>query len=127
MNNVVPMTQDGAQDEPQGFDAFWLLYPRKVSRKDARRAWDRIRPDDQMEALKALVHWRRVWLRRGELEFIPHAATWLNGERWTDELPHDITSAAAHQPAAPAKPYTKGEMPPEVRAAIAKLTRRAPA
>jgi hypothetical protein len=77
---------------------------------------------DRGAALVALVKWRKVWAKK-ELEFVPHASTWLNGARWEDELPVDAVSTyAAH---APAKIVdgVRGEMPEEVRLLLAKLKR----
>ena len=71
---------------PPCFDHFWLLYPRHVAKLAARRAWARTRPADHVAILEALVSWRPVW-RDKDPEYLPHAATWLNGERWEDELP----------------------------------------
>jgi len=66
-----------------GFDEFWSKYPRKVAKKAARLAYQR--------ALKIATHSEIMEGVRGiqftELQFCPHAATWLNGERWGDEYP----------------------------------------
>jgi hypothetical protein len=68
------------------FETFWDAYPRKMSKKDARIAFARINPDHELftRMLDAIATQRvsRQW-REG---FIPYPATWLNGERWTDEL-----------------------------------------
>lgn len=113
------------QAEPQAdFDTFWLLYPRKVARKAARVAWQRLSPDDCVAAIVGLVGWRRVWIAKGELEYVPHPASWLNGERWTDELPSDIkATAASHLPfaATPAEPFKRDKLPQVALDAIAKL------
>ena len=72
------------------FDLFWQLYPRKASKKAARKAWADIKPDDAlfsaiMTALNAAV---RYWQNQGvSLKHIPHPSTWLNEERWEDEFP----------------------------------------
>lgn len=118
---VVPIQQPADSEPlPTGFDAFWTLYPRHVAKKDARRAWDRIPAAEHDAILTALVGWRRVWLRRAEIEYIPHPATWLNGERWTDELPQPIaqSTSAAHIAFEPTKPAQKGGYSPEVAAAL---------
>ncbi|PWC26391.1 hypothetical protein [Teichococcus aestuarii] len=71
----------------QGFDAFWRLYPRRVGRGAAERAWPKALaeaggdPDDIVCALKARLH--QFDDREGG-RFIPHPATWLNGKRWLD-------------------------------------------
>ena len=71
---------------PPCFDDFWALYPRHVAKLAARKAWARTRPADHVAILEALVSWRPVW-RDKDPEYLPHAATWINGERWEDELP----------------------------------------
>lgn len=69
------------------FEAVWLIYPRKVGKKDAERAWVRLNPDQRFAVTHALPIHVRYWAAAGtSKEFIPHFSTWLNGERWTDEL-----------------------------------------
>ena len=69
------------------FDEFWALYPRKIAKANARKAWAKLTAEQQLEAAKAIdthcLYWKT---KETELEFIPHASTWLNGERWCDEL-----------------------------------------
>ncbi len=72
------------------FAAFWKAYPRKVGKPQARRAYTRARKVAEVEAIAAgLEIWVAYWQARGrsEARFIPHPATWLNGERWNDEPP----------------------------------------
>lgn len=83
--------EETAAYEPQ-FADFYALYPRHIARKEAARAWARLTPDQQRAAVVALVDWRRVWewehsRREDFTNFIPYPASWLNGERWEDELP----------------------------------------
>lgn len=109
------------------FEDFWLLYPKREAKKDAAREWVRLSRSDQLDAIVALVDWRRVWSSR-ERAYIPHAATWLNGERWTDELPPDYMAAKERSPRvfaerekADADRKAARPMPPELRALIASL------
>ncbi len=75
------------RDRQNGFDDFWGMYPRKVARKDAARAWARLSQSQQVAAFRALPMHVAYWGAAGRTgETTPHAATWLNGERWTDEL-----------------------------------------
>lgn len=69
------------------FSDFWGMYPRRVAKKDARKAWDKITPKLHNQILTALFEWSRIWKDRGEIEYIPYPASWLNGERWEDEYP----------------------------------------
>jgi hypothetical protein len=75
-------------DDP-GFQAFWSAYPRKAAKANALKAFEKLNPDgDLMKMmLGALSRWSKSeqWIKDGG-QFIPHAATWLNGRRWEDEL-----------------------------------------
>jgi hypothetical protein len=69
------------------FDEFWSLYPRKIAKATARKAWAKLSAEQQLMAAKAIDTHCQYWrAKETELEFIPHASTWLNGERYEDEL-----------------------------------------
>ena len=109
-------------DEKPTFPAFWLLYPKKVAKFDAEKAWNKLSEADRLDAIIGLVAWRQAWVRRNEMQFVPHAATWLNGHRWEDELPENW--GGTHGSHAAAQIPESGErtrMPEHVRAAIARL------
>ncbi len=64
------------------FDAFWRSYPRKIGKGAAVKAYARaIKKAAPDVILKALQGYK--W--PDDRDFIPHASTWLNGERWADE------------------------------------------
>lgn len=71
------------------FDKFWQAYPRKVSKKEAQKSWKKINPSLELfeKILKALemVKQTEQW-KKDNGKFIPYPATWLNQERWTDEI-----------------------------------------
>ena len=77
------------QKPPDLFSEFWDRYPRKASKAEAHKAYARamkkIAHDDLMFALSE----RLPALEMKEQKFIPHASTWLNQERWNDELDAD--------------------------------------
>lgn len=68
---------------------FWAAYPKRVAKKDARRAWDKLNPDqdllqlilEKLAVLKNSDDWKK---NKGQ--YIPFPATWLNGRRWEDEI-----------------------------------------
>lgn len=72
------------------FRAFWALYPRHVGKKDAEKAWNKLKPDAATwEAMVTALAWQMnqpSWLKDGGA-YVPYPATWLRGERWTDEPP----------------------------------------
>lgn len=67
------------------FDKFWELYPRKVSKFVAKRFFSRLSNKDQVNILKTLPEHLKRWDNK-ELQYIPHAKTWLHERRWEDEL-----------------------------------------
>lgn len=71
------------------FDKFWQAYPKKVSKKEAQKSWKKINPSLELfeKILKALemVKQTEQW-EKDNGKFIPYPATWLNQERWTDEI-----------------------------------------
>lgn len=74
----------------QEFEAWWADYPRKVGKGQARRAYATARKAADADVLLAAI---RAIPPPDELKFFPHAATWLNGERWLDEAGKPPTSA----------------------------------
>lgn len=72
-----------------GFEDFWSLYPRKTSKKTAMKSWVRINPNEvlRVKIMTALtLHNKSEQWTKDDGRFIPHPATWLNQERWEDEM-----------------------------------------
>lgn len=69
------------------FAGFWQHYPKKVERKAAERAYRRARKTTPVQqivgGLRAVLP---IWATM-ERQYVPNPATWLNGERWNDDLP----------------------------------------
>lgn len=76
------------------FDRFWKAYPNHVNKEKARRAWKKLKPSlalcRTMAAALTVQKASDAWTKDGG-QFIPHAATWLNGKRWEDELEASAT------------------------------------
>jgi DNA-binding transcriptional regulator YhcF (GntR family) len=70
------------------FLAFWQAYPRRIGKGDARAAFTKAatRNDPNLIVQAALAYAKHVAEAGTEQKFIPHASTWLNGERWEDDL-----------------------------------------
>ena len=79
----------GALRSKADFAEFWSLYPRRVAKKEAEKAFKQIHwtPELWEEVKAAIEAWKgsEQWQKDGGA-YIPHASTWLRGERWTDEL-----------------------------------------
>ena len=73
------------------FDVFWQEYPKKKKKEDAKKAWDKIRPNIEV-VLKAL-EWQKQspeWFKQGG-QFIPYPASWIRSHSWEDEKAVSVT------------------------------------
>jgi len=71
----------------EGFEEFWIAYPRKTAKSDALKAWNKIKPD-LITVLNAL-DWQRKsedWTKDSG-QYIPYPASYLNSKRYEDEKP----------------------------------------
>lgn len=79
------------------FWLFWQMYPRKIDKDRARRAWRKLSPARAMAnaILEGLRNWKKCdqWQ---EERFIPYPTTWLNGRRW--EATPSASRTAAQPP-----------------------------
>jgi hypothetical protein len=76
------------------FAEFWTAYPRKVSIGDARKAFTRVVDSgtDPDVLIAAAIRFRDHCKRIGKpADKTRHAATWINGESWTDDLEAEET------------------------------------
>jgi len=88
------------------FDAFWLAYPRRVGKDDARKKFATAMHGGVTvaELLRAIERDKqRQWAGRPP-DMIPHPATWLHQGRWKDE-------PEQHQPQAQGQPHERRHPP----------------
>ncbi len=71
------------------FDLFWTEYPKKQAKQDARKAFAKLKPDAALlEIIMASLRERKTthdW-QKDNGQYVPNAATYLNGKRWEDEV-----------------------------------------
>ena len=73
----------------QEFLVFWGAYPKKRSKGQAWKSWQKIKPSKALRAefLVAIEQQKKwePWLKDGG-QFIPYPSSWLNGGCWDDEV-----------------------------------------
>lgn len=76
------------------FDEFWAVYPRKVGKAEARKAFEKAvkKGADPGAIIHGATGYARDPRRRAsDIQYTAHPSTWLNQGRWED----DLTSQAA--------------------------------
>ena len=76
-----------AKSVAESFEPWWSHYPRKLARGAAERAYIRALTKTSPETLLAAVQRFASQCAGKDPQYVPHAATWLNAERWSDEAP----------------------------------------
>lgn len=70
------------------FAEFWKAYPRKTNKSFAEKVFAKLKVDQVLltKMLNAIaVQNKTVWKDKDQ-QYIPHPSTWLNGQRWEDEV-----------------------------------------
>ena len=73
------------QNVPDRFDEFWQRYPRKIGKGAAHKAYAKATRKAGHDDLMFGLSQQLPAMQAQEQRYIPHAATWLNAERWNDE------------------------------------------
>jgi hypothetical protein len=76
-NNLTKKTTKQEKPIDTGFDTFWLLYPKKVAKADAVKAWKQVlkkKTADEMIALTKAYSESKL----PDMTYIPYPASWLN-------------------------------------------------
>ena len=88
-----PPSQGEEAKSDDRFDAFWTVYPKKVGKGDARKAFEKIRPSKDLTGRMVAAVMKQSqseqW-KRDHGRYIPNPSTWLNQQRWEDEVPPDM-------------------------------------
>lgn len=94
-NNIPPKSPQGDGEkkpslQERRFESFWSVYPKKKAKDAARRAWMRLKPDENLcativESVSEHIARDPSWSKDGG-QYIPHPATYLNSGGWQDEF-----------------------------------------
>ena len=83
------------------FESFWSVYPKKAGKKQALASYTKLYKASSLpDSLIAIVQkWCNTedW-KKDAGKYIPLPATWLNGERWNDELTASTSAAGNYAP-----------------------------
>lgn len=76
-------------DQMELFERFYAIYPKKVDRATAERAWNKIEPKPDEESteriIKAVETAKKFDSRFRERQFTPNPASWLNAKGYLNE------------------------------------------
>lgn len=100
-NNQEPITKSisSTRKSAPRFDDFWTVYPRKEAKGAALKAWTKAIAKAEPDQIIDRVNRWKASKNFPERQFIPLPASWLNAERWSDELLEDqaVTTALVNQ------------------------------
>jgi hypothetical protein len=69
------------------FEDFWKLYPRKVEKIGAKKAWPRaVKAAGGGQVILDGLRRQLPTLTASDPQFVPHPTTWLNNGRWEDAV-----------------------------------------
>ena len=76
-----------SDETPEGFDAWWAQWPKKVAKAAALKAYKTaLKKTDALTLGRTAAAFIAAEQRKGTaIEYIPNASTWLNQERWEDD------------------------------------------
>ena len=85
---ILTAEKSSAINSSSAFETFWQAYPKKTGKKKTHEIFKRINPDEKLQRkiMLALDTIKNLQWNYTEKNFIPNAATWLNQERWEDEV-----------------------------------------
>ena len=108
------VSSNGANELQKEFEeVFWPIYPNKVGKEDARRAWPKARKQAELETI--VTGLRNYVAKLDDRKWL-NPATWLNGIRWTDEPAEPPKPPPGARPAAGMKrTFVDAMMDREVR------------
>ena len=86
--------ESGARTQRAMFEIWWEAYPKKRSKGQAWKAWQAIKPDEQLLAdmlLSVKAAMKTPDWKKQAGQFVPYPATWLRAEGWNDV--YDVESS----------------------------------
>jgi hypothetical protein len=71
----------------EAFEKAWRFYPRKIGKGAALKSFQKALKQIHGNELLSKIEEYSLAIGGSDIKYIPHLSTWLNQERWNDELP----------------------------------------
>lgn len=95
------LKQKSTSELKKMFIDFWNRYPKKLSKAQAEKAFDKLNPNDNLYQviIDALEKQKlsKAW-QKDDGQYIPYASTWLNNKRWEDKVEIEPTKQTSTDP-----------------------------
>jgi hypothetical protein len=87
LGNNSNITHELIKNKQGSFQIFYKAYPKKMNRKEALARWLKADLPDMSIILDAIERHKKTdqW-RKDKGKYIPYPSTWINQERWNDEM-----------------------------------------
>jgi hypothetical protein len=70
------------------FERFWNLYDKKLSHKSCLAKWNKLSDEQKHKIISSLPEFLKA---HPDKQFLPYPLTYLNQQRWNDEIKDDLT------------------------------------
>ena len=80
--------QEGTTEYTKAFESFWSVYPKRVGKMDAFKAWKSHKCHSKTDLITKSVEAHiksKEWKKEGG-EYIPHPGTFIRAHGWEDEI-----------------------------------------
>lgn len=92
---AIPLKSPLQEFHPSAFEQFWQAYPKRVGRKPCEQKWKSKKLDALATRIIKDVLLRKQKDSSWQRGYVPNPLTYLNQERWEDELQEVVTRDAA--------------------------------
>lgn len=86
VGEVTVERRQGEEEYSTEFERFWFVYPKKVGKKEAYRAFKKANKPVQLLVAAVNAQLQSEQWNKENGRFIPNPATWLNQGRWDDQI-----------------------------------------
>lgn len=86
ITSITKNTAIAVSDQPNQFEEFWKAYPKKSDKAKSKLAYAKAIKKASHELIIQSLFNQKNGNQWGSVQYTPMATTWLNGERWEDDL-----------------------------------------